>query len=650
MNTTLKILLILLTATLIPVSCGENTTEPDNDGGVPTVYGGLLYDYEEETPNASTATVSPALGGTIAATGSNGVEYSLEVPPGAVASNQTITVTPLAELSITSMDSTIRETSDCLQGVLFAPGGLEFAVPAVLTITLPASGVDCQLSADHGIILFDDTPFCAIAPTEVDPGARTLTCSLSHFSGAAVYDMSDYEFLKYQIVETSKWGQGFPGISILGKLLGYAEEAADNGWDDLVQLAVEGARPILRKLADPAIRSAGLDPSVSMMLVLLKYTDIADFWGFDDIEIDLRVAMDALVRAYGSRGASECAAQRYSAGKAMIRQAQDWAMSGLLLTGLDDFLQQVDDWLENCGELNISLSASTDEVFNIAVDEGSIGACLVNFTVSVTTSGGAAVADKSVTIRWTRDYSRFTHGTTDAAGNFSATWSGAMILPTGSCTGIITEGFYAETANNTELFKSSVIPVTARALPVESSITYNYDFSAPENTASASIMGAGTGFCTGGPSFVCSEFFARTYNRSANNGYSTVTVDPDTLLMPACKGSIDYEIATDPGSGLTVPYVASITVREISKIFTDLYATRCTDGVCTTSGFWIQTCTITEPFNCIGMSRVYVPGFPGDGLTFLNKGKGAFDPYLWEYTDPNGYGSATLAVTVGLDP
>ncbi len=644
MKTTLTILLILVLAALIPVSCGENTTDPDDDGGVPTVYGGLLYDYEAETGNARTATVSPALGGTVRATGSNGVEYSLEIPPGAVAANQSITVTPLGGLSITTMDSTARDTSDCLQGVLFEPDGLEFAIPAVLTITLPASGVDCQLDAGHGIILFDDTPFCEIAPTAVDPGARTLACSLSHFSGAAVDDMDDYEFLKYLIVETSKYGQGFPGLDILGKLLGYAEEAADNGWEDLRQLAVQGAGPILRKLADSAIRSAGLDPSVSAMHLLLKYTETADYWGFNDIESDLRVAMDALVRAYSARGASECAAERYSVGKAMIRQAQEWAMSGLLLTGLDQFLQQTDDLLDNCGELYISLSASTDEVYNIAIDEGSLSNCLVTFTVTVTTGGGGPVADQAVTIRWTRDYGQFTHGTTDAAGKFSATWTGARILGVGGCTGIITEGFYAETANYSELFKSSVIPVTARALPVQSSITYNHAFSSDGFTTTASIMGAGTGFCTGGQTFVCTEYFARTYNNNGN-GYSTVDVNPDTLFMPACKATVDYEIATDQGSGLTVPYVASITVREMSKIFTNLVATSCTDGECSTRGFWMPTCN-PETGQC-SWYTVWVPGFPGDGLTFMNNGGGAFDAYLWEYS--NDYGSASMAVTVGLD-
>ena len=177
--------------------------------------------------------------------------------------------------------------------------------------------------------------------------------------------------------------------------------------------------------------------------------------------------------------------------------------------------------MENCGELNISLSASTDVVYNIAVDEGSLGSCLVKFTVLVTTSGGSPVGDKSVTIRWTRDYGQFTNGTTDAAGHFSATWTGARILGVSGCTGMITEGFYAETANYTELFKSSVIPVTARALPVESSITYNHAFSATGFATVASIMGSGTGFCTGGQTFVCTEYFTRTYNNNGN-GYSSV--------------------------------------------------------------------------------------------------------------------------------
>jgi hypothetical protein len=219
-----------------------------------------------------------------------------------------------------------------------------------------------------------------------------------------------------------------------------------------------------------------------------------------------------------------------------------------------------------------------------------------------------------------------------------------MILPTGGCLGIKTEGIYAETASNTELFKSSVIPITARALPVQSSITYNHASSSAGFTTTASIRGTGTGFCTGGQTFVCTDYFARTYNNNGN-GYSSVDVNPDTLFMPACKATVDYEIATDQASGLTVPYVASITVREMSKIFTNLIAVKCTDGECSTGEFWMPTCN-PETGQC-SWYTVWVPGFPGDGLTFLNNGGGAFDAYLWEYS--NGYGSATLAVTVGLD-
>ena len=61
MKTTLTILLILVLAALIPVSCGENTTDPDDDGITPIVYGGLLYDYVEETGNAVSETITCSL-------------------------------------------------------------------------------------------------------------------------------------------------------------------------------------------------------------------------------------------------------------------------------------------------------------------------------------------------------------------------------------------------------------------------------------------------------------------------------------------------------------------------------------------------------------------------------------------------------------
>jgi hypothetical protein len=636
-----------------PVSCSNNTTGPDeeDENGGDAVYGGLLFDYTTEPQNASSGAVSRALGGSVEATSSNGVVYSLEVPPLALASDQTITITPMAGLTITTMDSSAVDTSECLQGALFEPDGLEFEEPAVLTITLPAGGLDCASADSYSIVLLDDSSaFYEIMETEVGSGGLALTCSLTHFSGYATDDMDDYEFLKYLIVETSKAGLGFPGWDVLVKLLSYATQAQDNGWDDLSQLAIQGAQPILDKMADDAIRSASLDPSFVHITLMLKYTETADFWGFTGIESKLRTAIDTAVRAYASRGSSECAAGRHDAGKAMLRQAREWAMRGLILTGVDPFLEQIDDALSDCGDINITLSASTDEVYNVAIDEGQLNSCLVTFTATVTTPGGGPLEGKDVTIRWTRNYGIYSNGTTDSNGEFSATWTGAMILSTGGCVGIITEGFYAEAATSSEMFKSPIVDVTARQLPLMTSITYQHNYSDElDNVVSAEIIGEGTGFCAGAvQTYTCTGYLSRTYHSSNYSG--TVDVIPDTLLMPACKASVIYEIATDGATGMDVPYVTAIRVSDISRIFKNLMAVNCprVEG-CRTTGFSMPTCAIEATGSCGTYAAVWIPALPGDGLEFANKGSGQFDPYIWSYSHFSGYGSSSLAITVGLD-
>jgi len=647
--------LLAITSIVLLLNCGDNATAPGDDtgggnGGGPTGRGGLFFDYDVEDENSASGVATPALGGTIQATGSNGVVYSLQVPPAAVEADETITITPLADLTITTIDSTVRDSSDCLQGALFEPDGLEFDEPAVLTITWPAAGLDCIPTGDYSIVLIDDTSaFYEIIPTEADLAARTLTCSLSHFSGYITDDMDDYEFLNYLIVETSKAGQGFPGWDVLAKLLSYAERAADNGWEDLRQLAVQGAHPIMRILADDAIAFAANNPFEGVLVQLLKYTESADYWGFDDIEADLRFAMDALVRRYATNGQAVCADGRHEEGKSMLRKAREWAMRGLIVQRFDEFLRLVDQMLADCGDISISLSASTDEVFNVAVDEGSLDRCAVNFTVEVTTPGGGSVADKDVTIRWTRDYSKFNHGTTDEGGYFSAYWTGAMILSTGGCLGAITEGFYAETYHNGEWYRTPVIEVTARALPLSTSITYNHSYSDDaDKTCTASVMGEGTGFCAGGPGATCDGYFARTYDMS-NNG-ATVNVLPDTLLMPACRASLILEIATHEASGITMAYVAGIKVADISGIFKNLMATSCPwDESCRLTGFSMPTCAIEATGSCGTWSAVWIPSLPGDALVFDNKGGGAFDPYVWSYDHSSGYGSSSMYITVGID-
>ena len=86
-------------------------------------------DAELDSANATTGSIGPA-GGTLAATGADGTSFTLEVPAGALATTEQVTMTPVSRL----VDSPFSGASE---GVDLAPDGLAFTTPATLTIRRP---------------------------------------------------------------------------------------------------------------------------------------------------------------------------------------------------------------------------------------------------------------------------------------------------------------------------------------------------------------------------------------------------------------------------------------------------------------------------------------------------------------------------------
>jgi hypothetical protein len=645
---------VVFALALMPVGCSDTSTDPENEEEEEeeeeTVYRGLLFDYQLETGNAVHTDITPGAGGSLTATGSNGVSYKLVISPEAVDTIHNITITPFSGLTITTLDSTVQDTSACLQGALFEPEGLEFDSLAVLTITFPGSGVDCSLSDDYRVILFDDeSAFYEIMSTDVNQGTSALACTLTHFSNYGTDDMSDYDFLKYMIEGTAKYGKGFPGYSLLEKLISYSQEATLQGWDDLRVLAIQGCHPILDKLADNAIPGALADPGVSSFRLLHYYLEAAFRLAFDDIAHKLKNALDGVVRGHASAGQAQCAAGNHSAGKAMLWRALEWSQRGFIQSNPDAFEQLVEDMLDDCGDLNISLGSTASSLYNLAMDEGSLDACVFTLTLHISSPTGNDLEGKSVTIRQEGEPSNSHNGTTDAGGTFSVGMTGAMILGLTGCLPSKEATFIGETFHNGEWLRSNV-RVTANKVPLFSSITYEHSYSASEGSANASttasIIGQGTAACNAGPYSDCSSFFSRSYSTYSTSS-STVDVIPDTLLIPACRATPIYEVGIEDVSGLSVPYLTGIRVAAISDIFKNLYANVCgLDGSCSKIGFSIPTCAIETAGYCPPYT-VYIAAIPGDELIFTSTG-GSFDPYLWTGSDSNGYGTASMSITVGL--
>jgi hypothetical protein len=129
---------------------------------------------------AASAEIGTA-GGVIRARAANGTTYELEVPPGALASPETLTLTPVATLR--GMPGGKNALA-----VQFAPDGLAFARPAKLRIDPPRR----PGKRATGLAYSGSGADLTLAPASHQGGS--LTVDVSHFSGAGATTISEPDF------------------------------------------------------------------------------------------------------------------------------------------------------------------------------------------------------------------------------------------------------------------------------------------------------------------------------------------------------------------------------------------------------------------------------------------------------------------------
>jgi hypothetical protein len=123
---------------------------------------------------ATSGLISAASGGTLTATGRNGARYTLAVPAGALASDETITMTPVSSLTGSPLGALIG-------AVDLAPNGLQLLKPATLTIVPPSPVKPAEVA---GFEAFEGGHDFGLNPLNRGGG---IAMSLQHFSeeGAA---------------------------------------------------------------------------------------------------------------------------------------------------------------------------------------------------------------------------------------------------------------------------------------------------------------------------------------------------------------------------------------------------------------------------------------------------------------------------------
>lgn len=228
-------------------------------------------------------------GGTIETRDAGGVLIRLLVPPRALTRDTEIVMTPLQA-------SPMPDASTALHpGVKFEPEGLQFAKPAVLTLDFSTTGQ--AVTDDHFIFLLTSPLSMVPLFGHADPGARTITASVHHFSeiqgGEGDPAYSDPAAWVNEVLAS-------PGNLSLSELqsvlaaVALAQQLGQDGDIDLAQLQQKAADSIAA-LTTQACQGGQSSPSDQALDRLLQLETLAQQLGVEPAGI--RGCVEAVLRA-----------------------------------------------------------------------------------------------------------------------------------------------------------------------------------------------------------------------------------------------------------------------------------------------------------------------------------------------------------------
>ncbi|MDZ7860386.1 MAG: hypothetical protein U5O15_06940 [Candidatus Krumholzibacteriota bacterium] len=553
-----RVILALLSVTVILsiFECSEDTTGPDGDNS--QEEGELVIEYQEETGSSGSGDLDPVSGGSVSATSSDGVIYTLEADPEAVDSVTTITLTPVDNLSFSiSGFESLQDTLSCHFGLIAEPDGLEFSSPVILTIEYPDT-FSCGITDSTIIAGFCDcSGYYEIIPTVVDQGTPTISCTLSHFSGYGS-DTPGEEFLQHLIEKASEYGEDHPGLDILLRLISYYRHADEMGWNTLRDMAFNNCSSILEALTSEAIDEGQSEPLPDVFELILDCYNYADNLGLSDIKTDIEAVFNGLVNEYASTGHQECENGSYETGEAILEDALDWAeLSPNPDSGLID---QIESWIAACGsedEVNFYLTSDKQTVQTGVISESNLDRAIFTATAHFE-KGGSPLQDVFVEIDWPDDVTHDQSGSTDADGEFEASFTGTWANNLNSDTDI-TEYHIPARAYYDETNYYDTLSINILEIKIRTTMEYDYNYSASTSVCSCYLSGSGQRIRS--VHTPCDGYLSdRSYSYSSTN--ESLELIPDTMMAYGCGGSgAGYQ----PG-GVEDP-LTGITVRVLSQIY-----------------------------------------------------------------------------------
>jgi hypothetical protein len=614
----------------------ESTTGPENEDTGSS--DGLTIAYATDDDAAVTGDITSGSGGTLETTASDGVIYKLVVPPDAVSSTVTATMTPLASLAITdagasggSAPAAAPAASVCHKGVVLEPSGVEFEPPAVLTMTFPGGSSGCDLETDYRVVYFESSwNTYEILSTTLDDGANELTCDITHFSVFGT-DNPTRDRLRALIEAATATGLAEPDEEALANLASYLEEAEARSWDDLAALAKSGLHDVLDKLADEGIAEANTEPSEDAFDVLFDLLGWAFDNDFDDIDAKLRQGIEAVVRGVAAKGHQECSRGNKEQGIELLILALDWIGDGWVDDpALED---DVEEWLAYCGELTMTLTASRTWITDIALDMNST-ATFADFETTVYSYGGEPLEGLSVGLEMVSadggSARTVDTGYSDASGKVRFRYAYGRSPQANSTL----EGKYIFFVGR-EGRRLAEVEVHLIRVPI--GVLFNYGYTHDIEVPNVMYRHTSAHFELGGTrtTQVQDCYWDRAYSLNAWDGYSTT----EAVLLPSDYTDCIYDVKT-------VTYIRDDEYRTPVAVLSGIEVSLRSPAL-----GWVRT-TVTHPDKTetteanVDLRGVFGAAYPpGNSVTLeYFDGTGMFDEFEFsgDTADGNGSGGCTI--------
>jgi hypothetical protein len=271
-NMKLTILLALVALCGLLSACGNSD---DSNWGADTVEPPVVGPFpapqvtpELDEAQASSAVIGPA-GGTLHATGSDGTQFTLELPPGALAEEQTISLTPIQNI----LDMPFKTTFTA--GAALGPDGLVLRVPGTLTVEKP-----------DGFIRGSSLAFGYEGPGELfhlmtyDLDDARVSYTLFHFSGYGYFDTSPEEVDALDAMSQAQYPE--PALQAQNQIAIIVSRAVDT--DTFSDQTLDQVEQIFRKYfeesvqpplvaAAPAEEESTIEEAISKGLIWYQMVD-----------------------------------------------------------------------------------------------------------------------------------------------------------------------------------------------------------------------------------------------------------------------------------------------------------------------------------------------------------------------------------------